>query len=83
MMTMHNIDTIKYWRLCHTHVNSKSVGTKLCPLCRKNIDEKEYRNHLSKCYKFGKDGSLLRLPDEGVTMKLANFKNKLERPFIV
>ena len=27
--------------------------------------------------------SLLKLPEEGSTMKFKNFKNKLERPFIV
>ena len=61
---------IKYIeRLFHTHVSSKTAGTKFCPLCAKNADDKEYRNHLSKCYKFGEEGSLLKLPEEGATMK--------------
>ena len=70
-------------RLFHTHVSSKTAGTKFCPLCATNVEDKEYRNHLRKCYKFGKEGTLLRLPEEGATMKFKSFKNKLERPFIV
>ena len=62
---------------------SKTAGTNFCPLCAKNVDEKEYRNHLTKCYKVGKEGTLLRLPEEGATMNFKNFKNKLEGPFIV
>ena len=70
-------------RLFNTHKCSQVKGTKLCPLCEKNVDEKEYRKNSTKCYKFGKEGTLLRLPEEGATMKFKNFKNKLERPFIV
>ena len=55
-------------RLFNTHVNSKATGTKLCPLCEKNINEKEYNTHLSKCYKFGKEGTLLKLTEAGATM---------------
>ena len=35
------------------------------------------------CYKFCKEGSLLKLPEPGSTIKFTNHKNKLERPFIV
>jgi hypothetical protein len=37
---------------------------------------------LSACYKFSKDSTLLKLPEEGSTMKFKNFKNQLERPWI-
>ena len=45
--------------------------------------KKDYNTHLSKCYKFGKEGTLLKLPEEGATMKFKNYKNQLERPSIV
>ena len=40
-------------RLFNTHKCSQVKGTKLCPLCEKNINEKEYNAHLSKSYKCG------------------------------
>ena len=70
-------------RLLHTHVSSKTPGTKLCPLCEENIDEKEYRAHLTQCQKYGKEGTLMKMPAEGATMKFTKFKHKLQRPFIV
>ena len=70
-------------RLFNRHVNSKTVGTKLCPLCEKDIKEKDYRNHVSICYKFCKEGTIIKLPEEGSKMKFVNYKNKLERPYIV
>ena len=45
--------------------------------------KRNIETNLTKCYKFGKEGSVLRLPEEGATMKFKNFKNKLERPFMV
>ena len=59
-------------------MNSKATGTKLCPLCEKNINEPEYNTHLCTCYKFGDDGTLLKLPEEGATIKLKNYKYNLE-----
>jgi hypothetical protein len=38
--------------------------------------------HLSECYKFSKDGTVLKLPEEGSTMKFKNFRNKIKRPYI-
>ena len=70
-------------RLFHTYTCSAIVGKKICPLCEKKIDEKEYRAHLTQCQKYGKEGTLCKLPPEGATMKFTNFKNKLERPYIV
>ena len=56
-----------------------------CPYCQKNISVKDYcENHLRDCYKRAcGEGSLIKLPEEGSTMKFKNHKNKLERPFIV
>ena len=70
-------------RLFHSYTCSATVGKKICPLCEKKVDEKEYRAHLTQCQKYGTEGTLTILPPEGSTMQFTNFKNKLERPFIV
>ena len=55
-----------------------------CPYCTKNVVVKDFfENHLRDCYKRASGaGSLIKLPDEGSTMKFKNH-NKLERPYIV
>ena len=41
-------------------------------------------NHVKDCYKrCCEEGSLIKLPEEGSTMKFKNYKNKLERPYII
>ena len=52
-------------------------------MCQGKIKLCDYSKHISFCYKFCKEGSLLKLPEEGSFMKFKNHKNKLERPFIV
>jgi hypothetical protein len=56
-----------------------------CPYCNKNVCADDFFNcHLRDCYKRASgEGSLIKLPDEGSTMKFKNYKNKLERPYIV
>ena len=63
-----------------------------CPICQKGIvvepkDETErgvdkFKEHLSKCYKFAKESTLIKLPDPGTQMEFKNFKNEIERPYI-
>ena len=59
--------------------------TEFCPYCNKKVNVKDFfENHLKDCYKRASgEGSLIKLPEEGSTMKFKNFKNKLERPYIV
>ena len=56
-----------------------------CPYCNKKVNVKYIpENHLKDCYKRASgEGSLIKLPEEGSTMKFKSFKNKLERPYIV
>lgn len=56
-----------------------------CPYCNKNVKVNDFfDNHLRDCYKRAcGEGSLIKLPEEGSTMKFKNHKNKLERPYIV
>jgi hypothetical protein len=56
-----------------------------CPYCNKNVEVKDFfENHLRDCYKRAcGEGSLIKLPEPGSTMKFKNHKNKLERPYIV
>jgi hypothetical protein len=56
-----------------------------CPYCNKNVEVKDFfDNHLRDCYKRASgEGSLIKLPEQGSTMKFKSHKNKLERPYIV
>ena len=64
-----------------THINDKDK--KICPMCNCKIPIDKFNKHISDCYKFSKNGSLLKLPEPGSVMKFENHKNKLRRPFIV
>ena len=70
-------------RLFHIHNHSCDVGKRFCPICEKKIPHEEYTKHLSLCYRFARDSTLLTLPKEGETMEFKNYKNMLQRPFIV
>ena len=70
-------------RLFNLHSSGDDKDKKLCPMCNGKIKLCEYSKHISMCYKFCKEGSILKLPEPGSTMKFKKFKNKLERPFIV
>ena len=66
----------------HHHVTDKDK--KFCPYCNGKVKLSEFNKHLSDCNKRCEaEGSLLKLPEPGSVMKFKNFKNKLERPFIV
>ena len=54
-----------------------------CPMCDGKIAHNEYNNNIAKCYKFAKSGTLLSLPKEGDVMEFKNYKNMIERPYIV
>ena len=56
-----------------------------CPYCTKNVAVKDFfDNHLRDCYRRASgEGSLVKLPEAGSTMKFKNHKNKLERPYII
>ena len=61
------------------------IKKQFCPYCRKNVNSNDYiNNHVKDCYKrCCEEGSLIKLPEEGSTMKFKNYKNKLERPYII
>ena len=79
-------------RLLNTHRLTCHKDKAFCPICQKpvvvkheNDDEigvDKFRLHLSKCYKFSKESTLLKLPEEGETMEFKNYKNMIERPYI-
>lgn len=70
-------------RLMNIHTQRTDTNKRYCPICRGKIDFKEYTTHISNCLKFAKDSTLLKLPNEGETMEFRNYKNMLERPYIV
>jgi len=65
----------------HTHVVDKDK--RFCPVCNGKVNVCDYSTHIRECYKFACSGSLLKLPPVGSKMKFRNFKNKMERPYIV
>ena len=70
----HYIYIKKIEHLLNLHTHSVDKDTRYCPICQKNIKLDDYRSHLSACYKFSKDSTLLKLPEPGSTMKFKNFK---------
>jgi hypothetical protein len=80
-------------RLLHLNYKSKvkkeiddkvvKCSNNFCPICHKTVIDDDFKTHVEKCFKFTCSGTVLKLPEEGSTMKFKNFKNTLERPFIV
>jgi len=68
-------------RLFNLHHHIQDKDKRFCPICTNKVNISEYGSHVSQCYKFAKNSTLLELsPGE---MKFTKHKNKLERPFIV
>ena len=68
-------------RLFNLHHHIQDKDKRFCPICTNKVNISEYGSHVSQCYKFAKNSTLLELsPGE---MKFKKHKNKLERPFIV
>ena len=70
-------------RLLNLIKNSDDKERRYCPYCQNNILNTKFERHISSCFKIAKEGSILKMPDEGDVMKFKNYKNTLERPFIV
>ena len=70
-------------RLVKLHHHLIDKDKRFCPICEKGVKLNEYTRHVSQCYAFSKDSTLLRLPPAGSKMKFNNYKNMLERPFYV
>ena len=45
------------------HHHKEDQGKILCPICQGKHKPEEWRAHVSKCYKFAKDGKILKLPE--------------------
>ena len=67
------------------NLNGHRINKTLCPYCNKGVDAGDFfDNHIKDCYKRACGaGSLIKLPEEGSTMKFKNYKNKIERPYII
>ena len=55
---------LKILTIFNTHNQSVDKDKRLCPVRCKKINFKEYSNHLSNCYKFAKNSTLIKLPEE-------------------
>ena len=43
------------------HTHSVDKDKRYCPICHTKIKYDDYRTHLSECYKFSKDSTLLKI----------------------
>ena len=71
---------------------TKKYTSNYCPYCNKCENSFDFSQHINTCYKLQfNEGSLIKLPQKPTTnkekdktiMQFYNFKNKLERPFVV
>ena len=70
--------------LFNIHKCSVDKDKRFCPMCNGKINYSEYTKHLSDCVKFCKNSTAIKLPPAGLNiMKFKNYKNKMERPYIV
>ncbi|MFM7978754.1 MAG: hypothetical protein ACKPKO_05510, partial [Candidatus Fonsibacter sp.] len=64
-----------FFNLCHNCIEGDH---RYCPICSNQVSLKEYDRHISFCYEYSKNSTLLRLPEEGRVMEFTNYKNQLE-----
>ena len=71
---------------------TKKDTSNYCPYCNKCFNSFDFSQHINTCYKIQfNEGSLIKLPQKPTNnkekdktiMQFYNFKNKLERPFVV
>ena len=80
----HYVYIKKLEHLIHTCKTGYYKDRMYCPYCRKTIPATEiYEEHLMSKHFDCHNNCNLELPAEGTTMKFKNYKNMLERPFIV
>jgi hypothetical protein len=80
----HYIYIKKLEHLLHTVKTAYYKDRKYCPYCRKTIPANEiFEDHVMTKHYDCQNNCNLELPPEGTTMKFKNYKNMLERPFIV
>ena len=72
--------------------STKKDTDNYCPYCNKCFHSFDFSQHINTCYKIQfNEGSLIKLPQpptnkkerDKTIMKFYNYKNKLERPFVV
>ena len=70
--------------LFNIHNCSFDKDKRFCPMCNCKINYSEYTKHLSKCVKFCKYSTAIKLPKgDNNIMKFKNYRNKMERSYIV
>jgi hypothetical protein len=56
---------------------SRNKDDIFCPCCRKGVKGTEFRKHIQLCHKFHKDGTALKFPEPGETMKFNKETRKM------
>ena len=54
--------------------NCIDADHRYCPICSKQVSLKEYDRHISLCYEYSNNLTLLTLPEQGRVMEFTNFQ---------
>ena len=67
IITFIYIKSISHLFNLSTHTGDKD--SRFCPICSKKVPLKAYTAHICKCYKFAKESTCIKLPEEDTFMK--------------
>ena len=82
--TGHYIYIKKLEHLLHSITHSQYKGCRYCPYCKKNLTvDTVFEEHLLDKHFNCNNNCNIELPAEGAVMKFKNYKNMLQRPYIV
>lgn len=70
-------------RLLNLSTQKDDNNKRFCPFCESKVHLDKFDRHIGSCYNISKEGSILKMPEEGATMKFKNYKGMIERPFLV
>jgi hypothetical protein len=69
-------------KLLNLSTHKDDCNKRFCPFCEAKVNFGKFDRHISSCYKIAKEGTILKMPEEGSVMKFKNYRNTLERPFL-
>ena len=61
-------------RLLNLSTQKDDNNKRFCPFCESKVHLDKFDRHISSCYNISKEGSILKMPEEGATMKFKNSK---------
>jgi hypothetical protein len=68
--------------LARIHTCSRTKGYVVCPCCLSSVSSEGLPGHMQRCFKFNKDGTVLKMPKKGSTMKFDKHRKMLKRQHV-